>query len=393
MKIAKIVPNEFMNESRDERELTVCQQLGAEVIVFAKGKTGKNSVIEQIGGFTVYRCSTRPLGTKVFNTINRSISLFTWAFCVRKVHPDIVSGHDLTGLTIGWISSWFMKKKPLFVYDSHEFELGRNAKRNQLKYVLIKFWEGFLIKRSALVVMVNDSIADEVKRIYRLKERPLVVRNIPPKWKIDRKECEAVREKIEKEIGQGKLLLYHGSVTKERGIERLIKILTYDDSYHLFILGNAGEETYRNSLKQYADRLGVAKRVLFHDAVPHQILWRYIGASDLSVMLLSGQSKSYYYGLPNKLFESIQAGVPFLSSDFPEFKRIIEGYHVGLTCNPENEMEIKKTLKKIFDEKAMKDFKNNTLIASNELCWEKEKEQLEKAYKALFKRRIAQIRS
>ena len=188
-------------------------------------------------------------------------------------------------------------------------------------------------------------------------------------------------------------MLYHGSVTKERGIERLIKILTYDDSYHLFILGNAGEETYRNSLKQYADRLGVAKRVLFHDAVPHQILWRYIGASDLSVMLLSGQSKSYYYGLPNKLFESIQAGVPFLSSDFPEFKRIIEGYHVGLTCNPENEMEIKKSLKKIFDEKAMKDFKNNTLIASNELCWEKEKEQLEKAYKALFKRRIAQIRS
>ena len=31
MKVVKIVPNEFNNESRDERELGICQEMQAEV--------------------------------------------------------------------------------------------------------------------------------------------------------------------------------------------------------------------------------------------------------------------------------------------------------------------------------------------------------------------------
>ena len=44
--------------------------------------------------------------------------------------------------------------------------------------------------------MVNDSIADEVQRIHRLKRRPIVVRSIPENWTIDDKVCQETREKL-----------------------------------------------------------------------------------------------------------------------------------------------------------------------------------------------------
>ena len=172
MKVVKIVPNEFNNESRDERELGICQEMQAEVLVFAKEKNGKKNMIETVDGFKVHRCSTRPLGGKIPNIINRLAALFTWAYFVRKSKPDIISGHDLVGLTIGWISTWFVNKKPLLIYDSHEFELGRNIERTRLQKTGIQCWEHFLIGRSALVIMVNDSIADAVKKIYRLNTIP-----------------------------------------------------------------------------------------------------------------------------------------------------------------------------------------------------------------------------
>ena len=77
MKVVKIVPNEFNNESRDERELGICQEMQAEVLVFAKEKNGKKNMIETVDGFKVHRCSTRPLGGKIPNIINRLAALFT----------------------------------------------------------------------------------------------------------------------------------------------------------------------------------------------------------------------------------------------------------------------------------------------------------------------------
>lgn len=391
MKVVKIVPNEFNNESRDERELGICQEMQAEVLVFAKEKNGKKNMIEMVDGFKVHRCSTRPLGGKIPNIINRLAALFTWTYFVRKSKPDIISGHDLVGLTIGWISTWFVNKKPLLIYDSHEFELGRNIERTRLQKTGIQCWEHFLIGRSALVIMVNDSIADAVKKIYRLKERPLVIRNIPPRWDINKEECDSIRRKIEADMGQGQYLLYHGAVSRGRGIEKPIKILTYNHEYRLLILGNSAEDGYINNLKNYAKGLGVEGRVLFHKAVPHEILWQYVGAADLSVMLIEGKSESYYFGLPNKLFESIQAGVPVLSSNFPEFKRIVEGYHVGCTCDPDDEYAIKEALKKILDEKTMEEYKNSALAAAKELCWENERQKLRSAYKRLFLKRKEQL--
>lgn len=203
MKILKICTSTWENASRDQRELSVCRELGAETIILAKGNAKDRGRADTVNGFHVLRYTTRPY-THIPVPVNRLLSIFKWAKYASTLQADIISGHDIGGWTIGWLSQFYNRKKtPVFVYDSHEFELGRNAKRNKLQIAAIKFWERKVIRDSAFTIVVNDSIADELVKIYGLKERPVVVRNIPNKWMIDPDVCKETRKELEKMFGGG----------------------------------------------------------------------------------------------------------------------------------------------------------------------------------------------
>jgi len=127
--------------------------------------------------------------------------------------------------------------------------------------------------------------------------------------------------------------------------------------------------------------------VLFHDAVPIEILWQYLGAVDLGAITIPNTCGSYYYCLPNKLFENIQAETPMIGNNFPEIIRIIEGYNIGLCCDPHNLDEIAANIEKMRDDKALyAKMKENLKSAKKELCWENEKKVLIEAYTQAFGR-------
>ena len=131
MKVLKICIGTWQNASRDKRELAVVQELGHEVEVIAKGEC--SGIVEYVDGFHVTRLSSRPLGEKAPVSLNRVLSMITWASYVRKRNDiDVISGHDYLALTIGYLSNIGKRKKAILVYDSHEFELGRNQKRSKL---------------------------------------------------------------------------------------------------------------------------------------------------------------------------------------------------------------------------------------------------------------------
>lgn len=381
MKLLKICCSKWVNESRDYRELSVYQEEGAEIAVLAKGDVGDKPAKDTVEGFQVFRYTTKPLGEKMPGPINKVISLVQWASFARKQHPDIISGHDLLALTIGWLSTFFTKKKPKLIYDSHEFEIGRNADRSGFLKWLILHWEHFMIKRSALTVVVNDSIADEIAKLYKLKERPAVVRNIPMGFDINKKECERVRERLLEKLGVEKLLIYHGLVCKGRGVEATIGAMPKLENVGLLVVGNPDSSEYLDELHKMSRELNVDARVEFHEAVPHEDLWKFVGAADVGVVMISPVSKSYYYALPNKLFECIQSGIPVVGSDLPEIKRIVNGYKVGTIAKPDDSDSIASAVKELVINKSLYDeVKSNVEKSKEILCWESEKKALSKAF-------------
>lgn len=381
MKLLKICCSKWVNESRDYRELSVYREEGADITVLAKGEVGDKLVKDIVEDFEVFRYTTKPLGEKIPSPINKMISLFQWASFARKQYPDIISGHDLLALTIGWLSTLFMRKKPKLIYDSHEFEIGRNANRSGLSKWLILHWEHFMIKRSALTVVVNDSIADEVARLYKLREKPTVVRNIPVQFDINEEECKKVRERFLEKLGVEKLLVYHGLVCKGRGIEATIGAMPKLENVGLLVVGNPDSLEYLCELRNISRELNVESRVEFHEAVPHEELWKFVGVADVGVVMISPVSKSYYYALPNKLFECIQIGIPVVGSDLPEIKKIVNGYNIGTIANPDDSESIAMAIEKLINSKSVYDkVKFNVEKSKKILCWESEKRVLSKAF-------------
>lgn len=387
----KLVINDFNHATRDRRELQVVSKFNDNIIIMAKGES--NEIIHD-GEYVMHRRSTRPLGNhKKLIHINRLVSLFTWSLYIRrKLKPGYISCHDLTALFIGWTSTLFMKKKdkPLLIYDSHEFELGRNVvnKRSKLTTFLISKLEKFLMNKCAFSIMVNDSIAKEVKRIHKLKSKPVVVRNIPKHWNVDLSICEERKREICKSLGLPSdtfLIMYHGRVYRNRGIEKILLSLKKSENIAGIILGN-GSYDYVKSLKDMTSDLGISDRVLFHKAVPIEELWQYVGAADVGMITIPAVTKSYYYMLPNKFFENIQSLTPVICSNFPEVSQIVKNYDIGLLVNPENVDEIVDAIEEMRTNKQLYlKFVDNLKKAKDELAWESESKILEEAYRKILK--------
>ena len=207
------------------------------------------------------------------------------------------------------------------------------------------------------------------------------MRNIPISFEVDESECKKVKKQYLEKLGVEKLLIYHGLVCSGRGIESTIEALSMLESVGLVVVGNPDSPEYLEKLRQMTRQFNVEKMVDFHDAVPHEVLWKFVGAADLGIVMIAPVSKSYYYALPNKLFECIQSGVPVIGSDLPEIKKVVVGYNVGALAIPDNAASIAEAVKGLIcDQEAYDSVKSNVELAKKQLCWENEKVVLAKAF-------------
>lgn len=385
-RVLKICAGTWENASHDKRELSVCQELGMETLVMAKGQPGDAFRVDEVAGYTVYRFSTRPLGEVQWLTpLNQILSLFIWGWKARKFQADIISGHDLPGLVVGYLSNFGNRHKAKLVYDSHEFELGQANGKSKAYIWALCHLERFMMKRCAFSIMVNDSIADEVQRIHHLKDRPVVARNVPPNWKLDPVETARVRQEFLTALHLPEdsfLVMYHGWVYPDRGIESMLRAIVLVPGTAAIVLGNAPNPDYGETLHALAKELGIQDRVLFHPAVPVEVLRNYVGAVDISINPGIGTTnRSYYLSLPNKFFEAIQSMTPLIASDYPELRQIVLEYGIGLLVDPEKPENIAAAIRRMRDDREFYTVcKKNLNRAKRELCWENEKSALKEAY-------------
>lgn len=381
MLFLKICGGSWENASRDKRELSVYQEMGYDVAVLAKGEEKDRGRTETVDGFRVYRYTTKPCGRKIPAAVNRVISLFAWAKFAKSLHPDVISGHDMMpGLTIGWLAGKLSLHKPKLIYDSHEFEIGRNSNRKTSTDRFIRRWEKFLIKRSAFMIVVNQSIAEAIQSEYNLTETPVVLRSIPPRWSVDRKACEEQRAEFIDGFGEKgiqKIIMFHGNLGDGNGIEDIIPILGERKWLGLVLLGKKTDEGTYNRILSIAEQHHVTGQMLIHPAVNIDELWRFSGAADIEMMPIVPIVKSYYFVLPNKLFEAIQAETPVIASDLPEMRRLVDEYGIGLICKPGDTGDIGKCVDQmVTDKKLYAACKENIIKAKQDLCWENEKQFL-----------------
>lgn len=388
--LLKICDNSWDTASRDRRELSVCRELGARVLVMARGEPSDHGRQDTDGENEVLYYGTRPLGDRVLKMLNRLAAVVIWANAARKLKADVISGHNLPGLAIGWVSNWFVprKKKALLVYDAHEYEAGRIAGRSRLLQWAIRQAERFLIQRCAFSIMINESIAQAVQADYHMSLPIVIAKSTPGYWHLDEGETARIRREYCEELGVPEdtfIASYHGNIQPFRGLEEILEALRLDPTLYSVWIGNAQtEETkaYEQSLLQRAKETGVADRLLRYPAQAREVLWKYVSAVDAAIVMMNGaQNPNYKYALPNKFFESIQSMTPIICSDTVEMGQIVKKYDIGLLVPSGDGAALAAAIERLREDRAMYErFKKNLVRAKEELCWEHEKENLKKAY-------------
>ena len=271
---------------------------------------------------------------------------------------DAVCSIDLDTLPAGTLATLIRRKKRVF--DAHEYftEVPEVVDRPMVK----RFWEW--VARCCLpfyrhAYTVGPALAEIFEKRYRLPFG--VVRNVPiPRTVPD--------------PGAGVGLFYMGALNEGRGIENLLEAMRHLEGIHLTL---AGEGDLSEPLRARARELGVADKVTFLGYTPAEDLHALASRSWLGLNLLENRGLSYYYSLANKFFLSVQAGVPVLTMDFPEYRALNAQYEVAVLLPELSPPAIAAAVKKLLTDKDLyRRLQQNCLAAGKEWNWEKEEKTL-----------------
>ncbi len=268
-----------------------------------------------------------------------------------QLAPDVVHAHDLYTLLAG--RQIAEATGAILVYDSHELEVGRNGNFSRWERMLRARSERWLIKRCNAVITVCDSIADYLADMYRIP-RPVVVLNAPSaeKQRLDLEHASSgdVRSCIGL-TDDTPLAVYVGKVTIHRGLEQCVAALAHAPTLHVATVGPR-VPSIEAELSRIAVSLGVRERLHFVDPVPHKEVTPFVQTASLSLITIQNVCLSYKFCFPNKLLESLMAGVPVVAGRLVELERMVERTKAGVIVDETDPVAIAEGIMTVLEDRA-----------------------------------------
>jgi len=198
-------------------------------------------------------------------------------------------------------------------------------------------------RRANRVVTVNRGYAEVMAAHWGMR-LPLVVMNCSDARRGPRDRRFHDRFGLSAETP---VVLYHGGLSPERGIEQLIAAMAQLPRCVLVLMGYGALES---RLPAMIAEHGLADRVRLLPPVPPGELLDWVAASDIAAMPIQASTLNHRLTTPNKLFEAMAAGVPVVASDLPGMSQIIAETGCGLTCDPADPSSIATTIRRIVDD-------------------------------------------
>jgi len=277
--------------------------------------------------------------------ISSTQRLVAWATRAAAAATDdaVFHLHDLTGGLPLILSNRSVHRR--VVYDSHEIFMESNALARSpriLRWAVANLFERRVVALADAFVTVNPAVQTELGRRYRLPEAQLVLYNCADPVAPGTATSSPLRTAIGVD-DDAVVVLYHGGLSRVRGIPQVLAASRDPRlaSVHFVFMGYG-------PMADELDALGATNSQIHRlPAVPPDELIRWISGASVGVMLNQAETLNELCSTPNKLFESIAAELPIISSDFPERRRIIldkELGPLGAVCDPSNSSAIAQAI-------------------------------------------------
>ncbi len=209
-----------------------------------------------------------------------------------------------------------------------------------------------VMRQATEVVTVSDSIARSLEAAHENRRTVRVIRNIAPLPDQDPSAGEDLRARL----GLGResfLLLYQGGTGPSRYLEPIIDAMAQLPEV-VFVIRGPGIERAEPSYRQRARSAGVSERVICLEPVPSARVVAETASADAGIWTLPDLCANFRFALPNKIFEYLAARLPVLAAGYPEARKIVEGYEVGLCFDPDSPDSIAHAVRRLIDDPALR---------------------------------------
>jgi len=363
----------------DQRMIRISQALcDAGYRVVLVGRERKNSLPLEMQDFRQHRITCHFEKGKLFY-LEYNWRLYHYLISQRL---DGICAVDLDTIVPVYFASKFLKAPRFF--DAHEYfeEVPEVVNRPLVKAI----WEkiaNWLIPKFDRAYTVCESLADIFQKKYGISFG--VVRNLPfsevptPSPPINEQVVDHIKELAK----QKKIILYQGALNEGRGLEAMLDAMHHLEDTILLLAGDGDIGSY---LHQRVAREYLRKKVIFLGYVTPPTLRAITPFATLGLNLLEPRGKSYYFSLANKTFDYIQAGVPALHPDFPEYQRLLNEHQTGILVQRLEGTYLASVISELLDNAPQYAvLKANCRLAKNTLIWEKEKKRLTEIYDDFYK--------
>ncbi len=255
-----------------------------------------------------------------------------WSDAVVAAAPETQVFHAQSLIVLPVVRSAARRLGGRFVYDVADYhtEAARLARMPWLVREAVRRRERDWARDASGFLAVSDPVADLVVRRWGVP-RPTVLWNCPPAWRADHPEPLA-SDRIRAATGiepERPIVLYQGGFSVDRGVEELIAAAVQP---RLMELGAAVVFMGYGRLETHIAEAVAAHpgRVYLLPAVRPDDLMPWTASADVCFVGQPPRTLNQRLNLPNKLFESIMAGVPVVVSEGNEQCRLTRAEGIGV---------------------------------------------------------------
>lgn len=273
-------------------------------------------------------------------TVPLTIRAQTRAMRGLEVEADLYHGMAYMGIPVALALA--KRAGAPVVYDARDIYLEARsfARMRGISRWLFAAAERRWAARCARVITVNEDYADVIGSRLRVR-RPLVVMNCSARFDPPEPRERRFHELLGLAPGTP-VVLYHGGLFPERGIEQLMAAWTEVPDAVLVLMGYGMLEA---SLRTRAEDPALGGRVRIVPAVRPDELHAWVAAADIAAMPIQPSTLNHRLTTPNKLFEAMAAGVAVVASDLPGMARIINETGCGVVCDGTSPSAIAATIR------------------------------------------------
>ena len=250
-------------------------------------------------------------------------------FVIRR-KPEVLNCHSLHVLLVG-VFYKLVHKSGKLIYDAHELETEVNGSKGMLRW-FSKILERFCFRFVDEFIVVNHSIGRWYKQNYGVP-RYTAIYNVPNAFSQNHKLREKSPGYLRKKLGLDStelLCIYQGLLSQVRGVDEILSAFSSASSlYNIVFMGSGPLES------QIIKASNEQANIHYHPPVEMKDVLSYTQDADIGIHIIKNTCLNHYYCLPNKIFEYLLAGVPFVVSNFPEMANIVHQTNAGWLTEPD----------------------------------------------------------